>query len=173
MIYIGPISSIFDIVTYLVMWHVFGCNSPEHQSLFQSGWFIEAFTNSDCTHDTYTENSVHTEPCHLARNRYDYFGDGYRNCDTVHIFRSIHWFAGTSIELLPVAGGYSALLLRADSIGKELVYQKVFGLVIKESPAFLLCQTILADEKSRAIVSTKLQCHYSEKDSSHTSLTCS
>ena len=33
MIYIGPISSIFDIVTYLVMWHVFGCNSPEHQSL--------------------------------------------------------------------------------------------------------------------------------------------
>ena len=41
MIYIGPISSIFDIVTYLVMWHVFGCNSPEHQSLFQSGWFIE------------------------------------------------------------------------------------------------------------------------------------
>lgn len=41
MLYIGPISSIFDIVTYLVMWHVFGCNSPEHQSLFQSGWFIE------------------------------------------------------------------------------------------------------------------------------------
>lgn len=41
MIYIGPISSIFDIVTYLVMWHVFGCNNPEHQSLFQSGWFIE------------------------------------------------------------------------------------------------------------------------------------
>ena len=72
-----------------------------------------------------------------------------------------------------MAGGYSALLLRADSIGKELVYQKVFGLVIKESPAFLLCQTILADEESRAIVSTKLQCHYSGKDSSHTSLTCS
>lgn len=41
MIYIGPISSIFDIITYLVMWYIFGCNSPEHQSLFQSGWFIE------------------------------------------------------------------------------------------------------------------------------------
>jgi Mg2+-importing ATPase len=23
------------------MWHVFGANSPAHQSLFQSGWFIE------------------------------------------------------------------------------------------------------------------------------------
>lgn len=41
MIFIGPISSIFDIVTYLVMWYVFGCNSVEHQTLFQSGWFIE------------------------------------------------------------------------------------------------------------------------------------
>ena len=41
MIYIGPISSVFDILTYLVMWYVFGCNSPEHQTLFQSGWFIE------------------------------------------------------------------------------------------------------------------------------------
>lgn len=41
MIHIGPVSSIFDITTYLLMWYVFGCNSPEHQSLFQSGWFIE------------------------------------------------------------------------------------------------------------------------------------
>lgn len=41
MIFIGPISSIFDIVTYLVMWYVFGCDSIEHQTLFQSGWFIE------------------------------------------------------------------------------------------------------------------------------------
>ena len=41
MIFIGPISSIFDIVTYLVMWYVFSCNSVEHQTLFQSGWFIE------------------------------------------------------------------------------------------------------------------------------------
>ncbi len=41
MIFIGPISSIFDIATYLVMWYVFGCQSPEAQTLFQSGWFIE------------------------------------------------------------------------------------------------------------------------------------
>lgn len=41
MIFIGPISSIFDIITYLVMWFAFGCQSMEHQTLFQSGWFIE------------------------------------------------------------------------------------------------------------------------------------
>ena len=41
MLFIGPISSVFDIITYLVMWYAFGCQSPEHQALFQSGWFIE------------------------------------------------------------------------------------------------------------------------------------
>lgn len=40
MMFIGPISSIFDIVTFIVMWHVFGANSVEKQSLFQSGWFV-------------------------------------------------------------------------------------------------------------------------------------
>lgn len=41
MIFIGPISSIFDVTTYLVMWFVFKANTPAMQSLFQSGWFIE------------------------------------------------------------------------------------------------------------------------------------
>lgn len=40
MVFIGPISSIFDIACFLVMWFVFGCVSPDHQALFQSGWFI-------------------------------------------------------------------------------------------------------------------------------------
>ncbi|MFB9263931.1 magnesium-translocating P-type ATPase [Bradyrhizobium erythrophlei] len=40
MVFIGPISSIFDIVTFIVMWHVFGADTVEKQSLFQSGWFV-------------------------------------------------------------------------------------------------------------------------------------
>ena len=42
MMWVGPVSSIFDITTYLLLWHVFGANSVEHQSLFQTGWFIES-----------------------------------------------------------------------------------------------------------------------------------
>ncbi len=42
MIYIGPTSSIFDMVTFAVMWWVFKANSSAHESLFQSGWFIES-----------------------------------------------------------------------------------------------------------------------------------
>lgn len=41
MIRIGPISSIFDLTTYLLMWHLFQCQSAEMQALFQSGWFVE------------------------------------------------------------------------------------------------------------------------------------
>jgi Mg2+-importing ATPase len=41
MVCIGPVSSIFDITTYALMWYVFQANSPEMQSLFQSGWFVE------------------------------------------------------------------------------------------------------------------------------------
>ncbi len=42
MMFIGPISSIFDYTTFGVMWWVFGANSPAHQSLFQSAWFVES-----------------------------------------------------------------------------------------------------------------------------------
>lgn len=41
MLFIGPISSIFDYVTFGVMWFFFAANIPERQALFQSGWFIE------------------------------------------------------------------------------------------------------------------------------------
>jgi len=40
MVCIGPISSIFDVVTFVVMWNVFNANTVEKQSLFQSGWFV-------------------------------------------------------------------------------------------------------------------------------------
>lgn len=40
MMFFGPISSIFDITTFAVMRYVFGANTREHQTLFQSGWFV-------------------------------------------------------------------------------------------------------------------------------------
>lgn len=41
MIFIGPISSLFDIATYAIMWWVFKCNNESMAALFQSGWFVE------------------------------------------------------------------------------------------------------------------------------------
>lgn len=42
MLYVGPISSIFDYATFAVLWFVFKANSPQHQQFFQTGWFIES-----------------------------------------------------------------------------------------------------------------------------------
>lgn len=42
MVTIGPISSVFDLSTFALMWFVFGANSPDQAALFQSGWFIES-----------------------------------------------------------------------------------------------------------------------------------
>jgi Mg2+-importing ATPase len=40
MLFFGPLSSVFDIVTFAVMWWVFAANTVEQQALFQSGWFV-------------------------------------------------------------------------------------------------------------------------------------
>jgi Mg2+-importing ATPase len=47
-VFIGPISSIFDYSTYFVMLYVFHCWDPDwffwqkHEALFQTGWFVES-----------------------------------------------------------------------------------------------------------------------------------
>jgi Mg2+-importing ATPase len=42
MVWIGPASSLFDMTTFALLWFVFGASTMEHQSLFQSGWFLES-----------------------------------------------------------------------------------------------------------------------------------
>jgi P-type Mg2+ transporter len=41
-LFIGPISSIFDYTTFFMMLYIFNCWSPERASLFQTGWFVES-----------------------------------------------------------------------------------------------------------------------------------
>ncbi len=41
-LFVGPVSSIFDYTTYFIMLHVFHCWDPARASLFQTGWFVES-----------------------------------------------------------------------------------------------------------------------------------
>jgi Mg2+-importing ATPase len=41
MLFFGPVSSIFDYVTFALLWFALKADVPERQSLFQSGWFVE------------------------------------------------------------------------------------------------------------------------------------
>lgn len=48
-LFIGPISSVFDYITFFVLWHFFDCkNNP---ALFHTGWFVESlFTQTLIIH---------------------------------------------------------------------------------------------------------------------------
>ena len=41
MLFMGPISSLFDYATFAVMWFIIKANTVEQASLFQTGWFVE------------------------------------------------------------------------------------------------------------------------------------
>jgi Mg2+-importing ATPase len=41
-LFIGPVSSIFDYATFFVMLFVFHCWEPSRAALFQTGWFVES-----------------------------------------------------------------------------------------------------------------------------------
>ncbi len=41
-LFIGPISSIFDYTTFFIMLYVFHCWDPARASVFQTGWFVES-----------------------------------------------------------------------------------------------------------------------------------
>lgn len=64
MLCIGPISSIFDITTYLGMWYLFKANAPEHAALFQSGWFVEGLLSQ-----TLIVHMIRTEKIPFVQSR--------------------------------------------------------------------------------------------------------
>lgn len=41
MLYLGPVSSLFDYATFAVLWFALGARTPARQGLFQAGWFVE------------------------------------------------------------------------------------------------------------------------------------
>ncbi|MBU3694598.1 MAG: HAD-IC family P-type ATPase [Rhodocyclaceae bacterium] len=42
MLLIGPVSSLFDYLTFALLWFVLGATMPADAALFQSGWFVES-----------------------------------------------------------------------------------------------------------------------------------
>lgn len=100
-LFIGPISSIFDYVTFAVMWYVFGADSVEKQALFQSGWFIEGLLSQ-------------TLIVHMIRTQKIPFIQSIASVPllaTTAIIMAIgiyipYSFIGTSINLVPLPGDY-------------------------------------------------------------------
>ncbi len=90
MLYIGPISSIFDYITFFVMFYFFKANSIEHQSLFQSGWFIEGLLSQ-------------TLIVHMIRTRKIPFIQSWATTPVVAL-TSLIMLIGIAIPFSPFAG---------------------------------------------------------------------
>jgi Mg2+-importing ATPase len=105
MVFIGPISSIFDIVTFVVMWRVFSANTVESQSLFQSGWFRSrtADADTDRAHDPHAACSLHSEPGRHTRDHVDRMRYGGRHLSAVFAGRRAFGNGGIADVVLPLA----------------------------------------------------------------------
>jgi len=88
MLFIGPISSVFDILTFLVLWYIFGADGPEHASLFQAGWFIEGLLSQ-----TLIVHMIRTEKVPFFQSRASW---------PVLIMTSLVMAVGIAIPFLPI-----------------------------------------------------------------------
>jgi Mg2+-importing ATPase len=60
----GPVNSLFDYITFAVMFFIFGANSVSHQSLFQTGWFVEGLLSQ-----VLVVYMIRTAKIHFIRSR--------------------------------------------------------------------------------------------------------
>ncbi|MCT4229547.1 magnesium-translocating P-type ATPase [Elizabethkingia anophelis] len=90
MLYIGPLSSIFDYITFAVMFFIFKANTPEHQSLFQTGWFVEGLLSQ-------------TLIVHIIRTKKIPFIKSWAAAPVVAL-TSLIMLIGLSIPFTPIAG---------------------------------------------------------------------
>ena len=100
MLGIGPVSSVFDIVTFLLMWFVFGCGAaanPVKVGLFHAGWFVESLISQ-------------TLIIHLIRTKKIPFLQS-RAAAPVTILTTVIMIVGVSIPFLPFGRylGFTAL----------------------------------------------------------------
>lgn len=92
MLFIGPTSSIFDYVTFAVMWFVFSSNTPASQSIFQTGWFIESLLSQ-------------TLIVHMIRTKKIPFIQSWASAPVVAL-TSLIMLVGIALPYTPFAAGF-------------------------------------------------------------------
>ena len=97
MIYIGPISSIFDYATFAVLWYVFKANSTAHAAFFQTGWFVESLLSQ-------------TLIVHMIRTRKIPFIQSWAAAPVVAL-TSFIMLIGIALPFTPIASAFKLVAL--------------------------------------------------------------
>ena len=129
-IFIGPISSIFDYATFFIMLFIYGAWAhPDlaHQALFHTGWFVEIAVHPDLDHPCHPDEKdpVHSKPgkqiTHLrfAGNR------GGRRIPALLPAGRIARLRSPAMVILAVAAGNAGNLCHPDPDHQNLVLSQV------------------------------------------------
>jgi Mg2+-importing ATPase len=97
MVYIGPISSIFDYATFAILWYVFKANSTAHANFFQTGWFVESLLSQ-------------TLIVHMIRTRKIPFIQSWAATPVVAL-TSLIMLIGIALPFSPIASAFKLVAL--------------------------------------------------------------
>ncbi len=102
-LFIGPISSIFDYTTFFVMLWIFHCWDPSRASVFQTGWFVESLMTQTLIIHVIRTNRIPfiAEPGQLAADGHLVVHHGLRRVASV-------FPAGSGAGALALAGAVLA-----------------------------------------------------------------
>jgi P-type Mg2+ transporter len=106
MMFFGPISSIFDYVTFAVLWFFFHANTPASASMFQSGWFVEGLLSQ-----TLIVHMIRTRRIPFVQSRASWpliMMTSIIMAIGVYVPFSVY---GNSIGLIPLPGAYFPWLI--------------------------------------------------------------
>ena len=133
MVFIGPISSIFDIVTFVVMWYVFGANTVEHAVAVPVGLVRRgpADANADRAHDPHAAHSFHPKPRGHAGDPADRLRHGGRHLSAVLAARRASRLCAAAPVVFPLARRNPAQLLPADAADEAHLYPPVRTMAVR------------------------------------------
>ncbi len=104
--WLGPISSLFDLTTFGLLWCVFQATNPAGQSLFQSGWYRRAaLAGLDRPCVAHPEDPVPAEQGVVAGAFPHWQYHAGWPSPPVYVCWSGHWLTGASLKLLSLAAG--------------------------------------------------------------------
>lgn len=137
MVTIGPVSSVFDISMFLIMWNVFAADSEASQSLFQSGWFIEGLLSQ-----TLIVHVIRTRKIPFIQSRASW---PVMVMTVLAVLTGLYLpfsplaaslgFVALPHELLPVADRRAPRVLHAHAGREDLVHPQVQHLALTRFPA--------------------------------------
>ena len=141
MVFIGPISSIFDIVTFLrhveCVWCKYGRKAVAVSIRLVCRWTPD--TNDNRAYDPHAAYSLHSESSRYASHSVDGLDHGFRHVSAVLVTGRAFGNGATAIVLFPVACWNSAQLLRAHATGKNRIHSPIWPMALMKVSKYEWC----------------------------------